>query len=117
VLELAGIQYKVAKDDIIACEKLPVAVGQKIRTHRILLVGERDGTILGSPLIAGASVDLTVEEQAVAEKEIVFKKKRRKGYRRWKGHRQRLTLLRIGSIELPPLLDAQLQQAAAKAES
>jgi large subunit ribosomal protein L21 len=112
VMELAGVQHKVAVDDLISSELLPIEVGGKLKTNRVLLIGERDATILGSPLIGGASVLATVEEQAFADKVIVFKKKRRKGYRRWKGHRQRLTLLRINAIELPDVLEAQLAATA-----
>ena len=111
VMELAGVQHKVTVDDIISSELLPIEVGGKLKTNRVLLIGERDTTIIGSPLIGGASVLATVEEQAFADKIIVFKKKRRKGYRRWKGHRQRLTLLRINAIELPEVLEAQLAAA------
>ena len=75
------------------------------------MVAERDATIIGSPLIGGASVVAKVEEQALADKQIIFKKKKRKGYRRWKGHRQPLTLLRILSINLPPPLEGQLDSA------
>ena len=57
----------------------------QLKAERVLLVGERSATIIGSPLIAGASVILTVEEQALGDKQIIFKKKRRKNYRRWKG--------------------------------
>lgn len=105
------MQHKVAVDDVIASEKLPMKVGQKLETKRVLLIGERAATIIGSPLIGGASVALTVEEQAYAEKVIVFKKKAKKGYRRWKGYRQRLTVLRINSIDLPPQLEEQLAKA------
>ena len=59
-----------------------------------------------SPLVRDAVVRATVEEQGYGKKVIVFKKKRRKGYRRWRGYRARLSLLRINSIELPPDLEA-----------
>ncbi len=104
VLELGGTQYKVAVDDVICVEKMKVDVGETIHVNRVLLVGSKDATIIGSPLIKDATVEATVEEQALADKVIVFKKKRRKGYRRWKGHRSALTILRIKDIHLPEAL-------------
>ena len=111
VVSLGGTQYKVSPDDLICVEKLALPVGATLSARRVLLVGQRDATIIGSPLIEGASVQATVEEQGYAKKVIVFKKKRRKGYRRWKGHRSRLTMLRIESIELPAKLEAALAEA------
>ena len=108
VVDFSGTQYKVAVGDLISSELIPVEVNRQLDLGRVLLVGERDATVIGSPLITGASVTVTCEEQAYADKVIVFKKNRRKGYRRWKGYRARLTLLRINSINLPPELEAQL---------
>ena len=102
MVELGGTQYKVAADDVICVEKMKVEVGSVIHVNRVLLVGSKDATIIGSPLIKDACVLATVEEQALADKVIVFKKKRRKGYRRWRGHRAALTVLRINDIQLPP---------------
>ena len=110
IVELAGSQYKVANDDLICVEKMPMPVGTSIDARRVLLVGEAGATIIGSPLIAGASVRMTVEEQGLGKKIVVFKKRRRKGYRRWKGHRSRLTVLRVGEIALPEAMEAQLEQ-------
>ena len=103
VLELGGTQYKVAPDDAICVEKLPVAVGEVVAYDRVLLVGSADATVIGSPYVRDAVVEVRVEEQALADKVIVFKKKRRKGYRRWKGHRAPLTVLRVASIGCPEL--------------
>ena len=108
IVHLSGKQYKVAPDDLICVEKLDMPVGTTLAAKRVLLVGELGSTVIGSPLINDAAVHATVEEQGYGKKVIVFKKKRRKGYRRWKGHRARLTLLRINSIELPPDLEAQM---------
>ena len=85
VMELNGVQYKVGADDLICADRLPIEVTGKLKAERVLLVGERNATIIGSPLIGGASVTLTVEEQAQGDKQIVFKKRRRKNYRRWRG--------------------------------
>lgn len=111
VVELGGTQYKVAADDVICVEKMSVEVGSIIHAERVLLVASASSTIIGSPLVKDARVEATVEEQATAEKVIVFKKKRRKGYQRWKGHRSPLTVLRINQIILPAELDATLEDS------
>ena len=99
VVAIGGSQYKVASDDRIVVDKLALPVGAELAARRVLLVGESDSTVIGSPLIEGAAVHATVEEQGYGDKVIVFKKRRRKGYRRWRGFRARLTLLRINRIE------------------
>ena len=79
------------------------SVGEVVAYDRVLLVGSADATVIGSPYVRDAVVEVRVEEQALADKVIVFKKKRRKGYRRWKGYRARLTVLRVSSITCPEL--------------
>lgn len=101
VVLVSGTQHKVAADDVICVEKMKLAVGTRLVLGRILLVGESGSTVIGAPLVNNATVVATVEEQGNGPKVIVFKKKRRKGYRRWRGYRARLTLLRVLSIELP----------------
>ena len=108
IVQLSNSQYKVAPDDQICIEKIRVPVGASIAARRVLLVGDEGATVIGTPLIKDAAVHLAVEEQGFGKKVIVFKKKRRKGYRRWKGHRSRLTLLRVTSIELPPDIENQM---------
>jgi hypothetical protein len=65
---------------------------------KVLLIGTKTETAIGTPILESAKVYATVEEQAKSEKVIVFKKKRRKNYRRFKGHRQQITTLRILDI-------------------
>jgi len=109
VMALGGTQYKVSTDDIITVEKLRgFNVGEIFRNESVLLVGSRSATIIGQPLVTGAYVEAVVEEQALANKIIIFKKKRRKGYQRWKGFRAELTVVRIGAIRLPPDLEDQM---------
>ena len=108
VIALSGAQHKVAVDDLICVEKVGIPVGATLEARRVLMVGEAQATLIGSPLITDAVVRATVEEQGYGKKVVVFKKKRRKGYRRWRGYRSRLTLLRITEIELPAQLEAQM---------
>ena len=109
VMSLGGTQYKVAVDDLITVEKMRgFNVGEVFRNESVLLVGSKSATVIGAPLVEGAYVEATIEEQALASKEIVFKKKRRKGYRRWKGVRAPLTVVRINGICVPPRLEEQI---------
>jgi large subunit ribosomal protein L21 len=112
VVKTGGKQYKVSENDVIRVEKLAVEAGASIDLDQILMVGDEASTTVGAPLVEGALVKATVLEQARAEKVIVFKKKRRKGYRRTHGHRQELTVLRITEV----LAKAAKSKAKAKAE-
>ena len=98
VIRTGGKQYRVAKDDVIAVEKLDGGEGASVILDQVLMIGDGKNATIGAPLVAGASVTATVLEQARAGKIIVFKKKRRKNYRRKAGHRQNLTVLRINDI-------------------
>ena len=98
VIKTGGKQYKVAKDQIVTVEKLAGAAGDSVAFDQVLMVGEADQATLGAPFVAGASVMAEVLEQGRADKIVVFKKKRRKNYRRKRGHRQLQTVLRIRDI-------------------
>ena len=98
VLKTGGKQYRVAKDDVIHVERLPGEAGAQILFDQILLVGEGASATAGAPLVAGASVAGTLLEQMLADKVIIFKKRRRHNYRRKRGHRQPLSLVRIDEI-------------------
>jgi large subunit ribosomal protein L21 len=102
VIKTGGKQYRVGHGDVIKVERLAGEVGEKIAFDQVLMVGGADdGAVqIGSPLVAGAQVTAEVLEQARAPKLIVFKKKRRKNYRRKRGHRQLQTVLRIQDIAL-----------------
>jgi large subunit ribosomal protein L21 len=94
VIKTGGKQYKVAPNDVIRVEKLQASAGETITLDQVLMVGDK----IGAPIVAGAHVTATVLEQTRADKVIIFKKKRRQNYRRKKGHRQELTVLRITEI-------------------
>jgi large subunit ribosomal protein L21 len=99
VIRTGGKQYKVAKNDVIAVEKLAGEPGAVIDFDQVLMIGGEGAEVAaGAPLVAGAAVSATVVEQSRAPKIIVFKKKRRHNYRRKKGHRQHQTVLRITEI-------------------
>jgi len=97
VIRTGGKQYRVAPNDIIEIEKIAGKPGDIIELAEVMLLGG-DSPKTGNPTIAGALVAAEVIEQKRGDKIIVFKKKRRKNYRRKNGHRQSLTALRITEI-------------------
>lgn len=97
VIKTGGKQYRVAKNAVIKVEHLAGEVGDSITFPEVLMVGG-DSPVVGTPTVAGASVTGTVLEQAKGDKVIIFKKRRRKNYRRRTGHRQLLTVVRIADI-------------------
>ncbi|MBX6324339.1 MAG: 50S ribosomal protein L21 [Rhodospirillaceae bacterium] len=98
VIRTGGKQYRVASGDVIRVERLPGARGEALALGEVLMVGDESGVEIGTPLVPGASVSAEVVDQIKADKVIVFKKKRRHNYRRKRGHRQLLTVLRITGI-------------------
>ena len=98
VLNTGGKQYKVSKGDLIAVEKLESNVGDKVTLDQVLMVGEGEDIEVGSPYVSSCKVTGEVVEQGKGTKIIVFKKKRRKNYRRKNGHRQLYTQLKITEI-------------------
>ncbi|MEZ5873576.1 MAG: 50S ribosomal protein L21 [Hyphomicrobiales bacterium] len=98
VIRTGGKQYRVAPNDIIEIEKIAGEPGDIIQLGEVILLGGDGGPKTGKPTVEGASVAAEVIEQKRDDKIIVFKKKRRQGYRRTKGHRQMLTALRITEI-------------------
>jgi large subunit ribosomal protein L21 len=98
VIRTGGKQYRVAPNDVLSVEKLAGEAGDTVEFNEVLLVAGDKGLAVGAPLIADACVAAEVVEQARARKITVFKKKRRKGYRRTRGHRQMLTKVKITEI-------------------
>ena len=95
VLKTGGKQYKVQAGDILRVEKLAANAGDTVQFNEILMVG----STLGAPLVAGAGVQAEVIEQIKADKVITYVKRRRKhSSQRTRGHRQKLTLLRVTEI-------------------
>ena len=98
VLNTGGKQYKVSQGVLIKVEKLESDVGDKVTLSQVLMVGQGEDVEVGSPYVSNCEVTGEVVEQGKGAKIIVFKKKRRKGYRRKNGHRQRFTQLKITEI-------------------
>lgn len=98
VVEIAGQQYTVTKSDKIYVPKMESEVGSKVKIEHVLLLGDKKETKIGTPHISGASVEAKVLEHVRDDKVIVFKKKRRKGYRVLRGHRQHYTHIQITNV-------------------
>ena len=99
VIETGGKQYRVSTGDVIDVERLETE-GDEISFDRVLMI-EDDGQVrVGSPALDGASVRASVVSEVRAPKVIVFKKKRRKGYKRRTGHRQNMLRVEIGEIKI-----------------
>ncbi|WP_179344477.1 50S ribosomal protein L21 [Winogradskyella ursingii] len=98
IVEIAGQQFKVAKDQKVFVNRLSTEEGEKVDFDNVLLIGDGDKTTLGAPAIDGALIGAKVLRHLKGDKVIVFKKKRRKGYRVKNGHRQALTEIVIESI-------------------
>lgn len=98
VVKTGGKQYKVSEGDVIQVEKLEGEVGAAVTLDQVLMVGEDEDVQVGSPMLDGNQVTAEITEQLKDKKIIVFKKKRRKNYRRKNGHRQLVTRLKITKI-------------------
>ncbi len=98
IVEMAGQQFKVAKDQKVYVHRLQEDEGKKVTFHSVLLIEDGKDITIGAPAIDGAAVEAKVVKHLKGDKVIVFKKKRRKGYQKKNGHRQYLTELVIESI-------------------
>ncbi len=101
VIKTGGKQYRVTPDDVIRIERISGEAGDKVSFNDVLMLADDGKTAVGTPLVDGARVTGTLMEQTRGEKIIVFKKKRRKNYRRRNGHRQDLSVVRITDISGP----------------
>ena len=99
VVEIAGQQFKVQKDQKIFVHRLAAEAGANVEFDKVLLVDNGGKISLGAPAINGAKVTATVNEHVKGDKVIVFRKKRRKGYRKKNGHRQSFTSTTISDIK------------------
>jgi len=100
IIRTGGKQYQVFVGTLLRVEKIDGNVGDSIELADVLAVFDGDNTKIGQPTVEGASVSAKIVEQGKAKKVIVFKKKRRKGYRVKRGHRQLYTALEVGDISL-----------------
>ena len=99
IVEIAGKQYKVENDQKLYVNKLSNEAGDSLNFDRVLLVDNDGKAKVGAPVVKGASVSAKVLDHVKGDKVIVFKKKRRKGYRVRNGHKQDYTQIQIESIK------------------
>ena len=95
IIETGGKQYRVHNNDIVSVERLGVEAGQQFEFDQVLAVSNGQELIVGTPRVKGASITATVMEHYRDRKLVSFKFKRRKGYRKKKGHRQEMTRVKI----------------------
>ena len=121
VIKTGGKQYTVAQDDLLKVEKLDAEAGATVTFAEVLMVGNGDETTVGAPFVAGATVVGEIASQDRGPHITIFKKRRRKHYRRRNGHRQHLTAVRITEIltdgKKPAEKKAAAKPAAKKAEA
>ena len=113
IVEIAGQQFKVAKDQKVYVHRLKEAEGSKITFDKVMLVEDGKNVTIGAPAIEGAAVTAKILGHLKGDKVIVFKKKRRKGYKKKNGHRQFLSEIQIESIAASGVKKAPAKKAAA----
>ncbi|MDG2398735.1 MAG: 50S ribosomal protein L21 [Candidatus Marinimicrobia bacterium] len=98
IVNISGKQYRVEKGDQIKVALIETEAGKKVKFENVLLIDDGKKVTIGNPVVSGATVSGTVINHGRDRKVIVFKKKRRKGYRRKNGHRQDFSLIQIDSV-------------------
>lgn len=98
IVDIAGQQFKVEKDQKLYVHRLEVEEGKKVSFDKVLLIDTGNKVAVGDPVVKGASVDAKVISHMKGDKVLVFKKKRRKGYQKLNGHRQYMTQIQIEAI-------------------
>ncbi|MCD7947310.1 MAG: 50S ribosomal protein L21 [Oscillospiraceae bacterium] len=100
IIETGGKQYKVTEGDTLFIEKLPQEAGDAVTFDKVLAVLDGDNATIGTPVVAGAKVDATIEKNGRGKKIRIFKYNPKKGYRKRQGHRQPYTKVTIGKISV-----------------
>jgi large subunit ribosomal protein L21 len=98
VVDIAGQQFKVQKDMTLFVHRLEGETGDSVAFEKVLLLTDGTAVTLGAPFVAGAQVQAKILGHLKGDKVIIFKKKRRKGYKKTQGHRQQFTQLQIETI-------------------
>ena len=98
IVDIAGQQFKVEKNQELFVHRLEGKEGEKVQFDEVLLIENNGKTTIGTPVISGAQVKAKITEHMKADKVLVFKKKRRKGYKKLNGHRQQFTKVQIENI-------------------
>ena len=116
IINIAGKQFKVEEGDQLKVPHLSTEVGKSLVFDKVLLTNDNSNVELGSPILKNVSVSATVVDHGRDRKIRIFKKKRRKGYKRKNGHRQRFSLIKIDSISTSKAKKSSKKTGKAKAE-
>ena len=117
IVEIAGQQFKVQKDQKIYVHRLNSEAGSKLNFDKVMLIEDNGKITLGAPVISGAKVSAEVIDHVKGDKVIVFKKKRRKGYQKSNGHRQQFTALSITKISVASASKAKKEEPVTEEEN
>ncbi len=120
IVDIAGQQFKVEKDQKLYVHRLEGEEGKKVSFEKVLLIDTGNKVSVGEPVVKGASVDAKIVAHVKGDKVLVFKKKRRKGYQKLNGHRQQFTQIQIEGISEKAAAKpkaAEKKEAPAKAEA
>ena len=101
IVAISGKQYRVSKGDTIKVSSQDWEVGDRVKFDQVLLMDNGKNITVGTPIVAGASVNVEILEHNREKKLLIYKKKRRKGYQRKNGHRQAFSLLKVNKLEMP----------------
>ena len=116
IINIAGKQFKVEEGDQLKVPHLSTEVGKSLVFDKVLLTNDNSNVELGSPILKNVSVSATVVDHGRDRKIRIFKKKRRKGYKRKNGHRQVFSLIKIDSISMSKAKKSSIKTDKAKAE-
>ena len=116
IINIAGKQFKVEEGDQLKVPHLSTEVGKSLVFDKVLLTNDDSNVELGSPILKNVSVSATVVDHGRDRKIRIFKKKRRKGYKRKNGHRQGFSLIKIDSISMRKAKKSSIKTDKAKAE-
>ncbi len=100
VVKTGGKEYRIAKGDLIRVEKMEGKVGDQVTMKDILMISDEDKVQVGNPFLTNAVITGEIVQQVRGKKVLIYKMKRRKNYRRTKGHRQTYTYVRVNEISL-----------------
>jgi large subunit ribosomal protein L21 len=98
VINTGGKQYKVSPGDVVRVESLDAKIGDTIDIKEVFMIGDGDKVSIGKPVLTSAKVTVEVVEEGRGEKLLIFKHRRRKGFRRTNGHRQNYTAIKVKEI-------------------
>ena len=99
-IKTQGRQFTVSEGDVLKVNAYPeTKAGDSVDINEVLMIGEGSDARFGAPLVKGASVKLTILENKKDKKMVIFKKKRRQGYKKRRGHRQHLSVIKVESIK------------------